>query len=515
MATMTKKPCPRPVFACLSGPLLPKLLPIPLYLRSKVEQMRAAISSMRSLCAVLVLMSAVPAVARPAPDSFADLANKLLPTVVNISTSQTLKAPPPSAMPQLPPGSPLEDLFKNFLGPKSNTPRHVTSLGSGFIIDPTGFIVTNNHVIEDSEQITVMLNDGTQLPARVIGRDTKTDLALLKVAPKKPLPATHFGDSDKARIGDWVIAIGDPFGLGSTVTAGIVSARNRNINAGPYDDFIQTDAPINRGNSGGPLFDMDGNVIGINSAIFSPSGGSVGIGFSIPANLAREVVGQLRQFGVARRGWIGVRIQQVTSEIAEGLGLPTSSGALVADVTAGGPAAKAGLVNGDLITGFDGKPVGDDRALPRIVADTPIGKTVNIDVLRKGRKQSMRITVLKLADDSKPDKPVKAPASPSKNQSKLSQLGLTLGALDGPARAKFKIGAGIQGVAVTAVDPASPAGEKNLRVGDVIVEVSGQAVKTPDDVSKRVDADAKAGKKVELMLINRDGDLTYVGLRLN
>jgi serine protease Do len=467
------------------------------------------------LMTVLVALAApLPAGARSAPDSFAELADKLLPTVVNISTSQTLKAPPRGTLPELPPGSPLEDLFKNFLGPRSNAPRHVTSLGSGFIIDPTGYIVTNNHVIEDSDQITVSLQDGTQLPAKVIGRDTKTDLALLKVTPKKPLPATHFGDSDHARIGDWVIAIGDPFGIGSTVTAGIVSARNRNINAGPYDDFIQTDAPINRGNSGGPLFDMDGNVVGINSQIYTPSGGSVGIGFAIPANLAREVVGQLRQFGVARRGWIGVRIQQVTQEIAEGLGLPTTQGALVSDVTKDGPAAKAGLVNGDLITGFDGKPVADDRALPRIVADTPIGKSVNIDVLRKGKKQTMRITVQKLADDIKPDKPVKA-TPPPKNQSKLSQLGLSLGVLDQGARAKFKIGGGVQGVVVSSVDPGSSAAEKNLRPGDVIVELAGQSVKTPDDVSKKIDDDVKAGKKVELLLVNRDGDLTYVGLRLN
>ncbi|HMH64445.1 MAG TPA: DegQ family serine endoprotease [Rhizomicrobium sp.] len=468
-----------------------------------------------SLCAILVLAAAAPAAARPAPDSFADLAAKLLPSVVNISTSQTLKAPPQNAIPQLPPGSPLEDLFKNFLGPKPNTPRHVTSLGSGFIIDASGYIVTNNHVIEDSDQITVSLQDGTSLPAKVVGRDTKTDIALLKVVPKKPLPATHFGDSDKTRIGDWVIAIGDPFGIGSTVTAGIVSARNRNINAGPYDDFIQTDAPINRGNSGGPLFDMDGNVIGINSQIYTPSGGSVGIGFAIPANLAREVTGQLRQFGIAKRGWIGVRIQQVTPEIAEGLGLPTTQGALVTDVTKGGPAQKAGLANGDLVTGFDGKPVPDDRVLPRIVADTPIGKTVNMDVLRKGKKQTLKITVQKLADDAKTDKPVKAPPAPVKNQSKLSQLGLTLGLLDGPARGKFKIGAAVQGVAVTAVDPGSPAAEKNLHPGDVIVEVGGDAVKTPDDVTKRVDAAAKAGKKVALMLINRDGDLQYLGLKLN
>ncbi|HWY65310.1 MAG TPA: Do family serine endopeptidase [Rhizomicrobium sp.] len=469
----------------------------------------------RILLAVLAFLVAAPAWARPAPDSFADLANKLLPTVVNISTSQTLKAPTQNTMPQLPPGSPLEDLFKNFLGPRSNTPRHVTSLGSGFIIDASGYIVTNNHVIEDSDQITVSLQDGTQLPAKLVGRDTKTDLALLKVAPKKPLPFTKFGDSEKARIGDWVIAIGDPFGIGSTVTAGIVSARNRNINAGPYDDFIQTDAPINRGNSGGPLFNMDGDVIGINSQIYTPSGGSVGIGFAIPANLAREVVGQLRQFGSARRGWIGVRIQQVTSEIAEGLSLPTTQGALVAGVTEGGPAARAGLANGDLITAFDSKPVPDDRALPRIVADTPIGKTVNIDVLRKGRKQTMKITVQKLADDAKVDKPVKAPPAPVKNQPKLAQLGLSLGTLDAGARAKFKIASGVQGVVVTTVEAGSAAAEKNLRPGDVIVEVAGQVVKAPDEVAKRVDADTKAGKNSILMLVNRGGDMTYVGLKLN
>src|SRR3569833_3169247 len=333
---------------CLFRSGLPKITP------DSSSPDRDMPSLFRSILACAILALSLPSAvsARPAPDSFADLADKLLPTVVNISTSQTLKAPAQNAMPQLPPGSPLEDLFKNFLGPKPNAPRQVTSLGSGFIIDPSGYIVTNNHVIENSDQITVSLQDGTQMPAKLVGRDTKTDLALLKVTPKKPLPATHFGDSDKARIGDWVIAIGDPFGIGSTVTAGIVSARNRDINAGPYDDFIQTDAPINKGNSGGPLFDKDGNVIGSNSAIFSPSGGRVGIGFSIPANLAREVIGQLRQFGAARRGWIGVRIQQVILEIVEGFSLFTTQGALVADVTKDGPAAKAGLINGDLINGL-------------------------------------------------------------------------------------------------------------------------------------------------------------------
>ena len=283
----------------------------------------------KALCAIVAVSATLSAAsARPAPDSFADLADKLLPTVVNIATSQTLTPRAQANLPKLPPGSPLEDLFKNFLGPRDGQPRHVTSLGSGFIIDPSGYIVTNNHVIDNAEQITVTFADNSTMPARLVGRDEKTDLALLKVNPKKPLPATKFGDSDKARIGDWVIAIGDPFGIGSTVTAGIVSARNRDINAGPYDDFIQTDAPINRGNSGGPLFDMDGNVIGINSQIFSPSGGSIGIGFAIPSNLARDVVQQLRQFGAARRGWIGVRIQAVTEELAQAMNLPAVSGSL-------------------------------------------------------------------------------------------------------------------------------------------------------------------------------------------
>ncbi len=468
-----------------------------------------------AVCALLAL-GAVPAAARPAPDSFADLAAKLLPTVVNIATSQTLKAPPRAQLPNVPPGSPLEDLFKNFLGPDGEKPRHVTSLGSGFIIDPAGFIVTNNHVIENSDQITVTLYDGSSLPAKIVGRDIKTDLALLKVVPKKPLPATHFGDSDKARIGDWVMAIGDPFGLGSTVTAGIVSARNRDINAGPYDDFIQTDAPINRGNSGGPLFDMDGNVIGINSAIFSPSGGSVGIGFAIPANLARDVVAQIKQFGVARRGWIGVRIQQVTEEIAQGMGLPDAQGALIADVSGGGPAQKAGLQNGDVVIGFDNKPVTDSRSFPRVVAATPIGKTVNIDVLRKGKKQSYRILIAKLEEGpaDKPGKKLPPPTDP-KAKSKLSQMGLTVIALDENARAKYKLAGNVHGVVVSAVDPASPAADKNFRPGDVIVEAQSQPVKTPADLEARVESDAKAGKKAELMLVNRNGDLTYVGLRLD
>ena len=465
---------------------------------------------------------AAPAPAQPvvpvrgAPASFADLSARLLPMVVNIATTQTLK-PDANApgLPNIPPGSPLSDLFKDFLGPGRNMPRHVTSLGSGFIIDPAGYIVTNNHVIvEDdrvADQISVTLNDGTTLPAKLIGRDEKTDLALLKVTPKKPLPAAKFGDSDHARIGDWVIAIGNPFGLGSTVTAGIVSARNRDIEAGPYDDFIQTDAPINKGNSGGPLFDMDGNVVGVNSEIYSPSGGSVGIAFSIPSNLVRQVTAQLRQFGQARRGWIGVRIQQVTDDLAEALGLPGTAGALIADVSPDGPAARGGIQNGDFITAFDGKPVSDSRALSRAVADTPINKSVAVDLVRKGKRMTVRIAVLRLNEKSTPA-PRTAPAAPPP---RVSMLGLSLGVLDGNGRSQFKIAGNVQGVLVIDVGADSPAADKNIRPGDVIVQVQGAPVRSPEDVTARIAADRKAGKKVELLLVNRGGDLAYVAVKLN
>jgi serine protease Do len=468
--------------------------------------------SWRSFVAGIVVSGALlvsPLAARPAPDSFADLSQQLLPTVVNISTSQTLKPTQRSAMPDIQPGSPLEDLFKNFMGPNRNLPRHVTSLGSGFIIDPSGLIVTNNHVIEDADQITVTLNDGSTIPAKLIGRDEKTDLALLRITTKKPLPAAHFGDSDHARIGDWVIAIGNPFGLGSTVTAGIVSARNRNIEAGPYDEFIQTDAPINRGNSGGPLFDMQGNVVGVNSAIYSPTGGSVGIGFSIPSNLVRDVIQQLRTSGVVRRGYVGVNIQQVTDDIAEGMGLPGATGALVSAVTPNGPAAKAGIHTGDVILGFDGKKIADARALSRMAAGTQIGKTVNVDLLRSRQRLTVRLTVQRLNEPA--PKPMRAP--PPKPKQKTTQLGLSLLPLNNDARTEYRVPGGVQGVVVTDVEPDSPADEKNVRPGDVIVTVASQPVRTPDDVKRRVDADLRAGRKVEVLLVNRDGNPTFVALR--
>ncbi|MBS0470730.1 MAG: DegQ family serine endoprotease [Proteobacteria bacterium] len=448
---------------------------------------------------------------RGAPATFADLADRLLPTVVNIATSQTLKAAPGAPnLPNIPPGSPLADLFKDFLGGGS-APRHVTSLGSGFIIDPSGYIVTNNHVIDGSDQISVTLNDGTTLPAKLVGRDEKTDLALLKVSPKKPLPSARFGDSDHARIGDWVIAIGNPFGLGSTVTAGIVSARNRDIESGPYDDFIQTDAPINRGNSGGPLFDMDGNVVGVNSAIYSPSGGSVGIAFSIPSNLVREVVGQLRQFGQARRGWIGVRIQQVTPDIAEGLGLPGTQGALISDVTANGPAAKGGIQKGDFVLAYNGKPVGDSRELSRAVADTAIGKTVALDVFRGGKRITLHLVVQRLNEKSAAPLPHSVPQKTGHS----AMLGLSVAVLDGASRGQYHIAGNVQGMLVTDVADGSPAGDRNIRPGDVIVQIQGHDVRSVADVANSISFARKVGKKIITLLVQRGSDTTYVAVPLD
>jgi serine protease Do len=475
--------------------------------------------NLRSACAAALLalsLPVAPAIARGAPDSFAELAGRLVPTVVNIATTETVKAgSPDETLPDLPKGSPLQDLFKDFLDKEKSHPHRVAALGSGFVIDPSGLIVTNNHVIDGADEVSVTLSDGTVLPATIVGRDDKTDIALLRVHPKEPLPFAHFGDSDRAHVGDWVIAIGNPFGLGDSVTAGIVSARNRDLSAGPYDDFIQTDAPINRGNSGGPLFDMDGNVVGVASAIFSPSGGSVGVGFAIPSDMVRLVVAQLRQYGQARRGWIGVRIQDVTGDIADSLGLPSKSGALVADVTKGGPAAKAGLRGGDLITAFDGKPIADSRMLPRLVAETPVGKAVKVDLVRKSKPESMDVTVSRLDDGSEAKIQTKpAPTSAPKSEPQLSRLGLSLAAVDTLTRAKYRLGSELRGVVITNVDPDSPAGENDIRAGDVILEVQSEAVATPDEVKQRIEAGLKAGHKAVLFLLSRDGEMAYVALHL-
>src|ERR1700681_1694851 len=361
-----------------------------------------------ALMAAAIMLPAQPAAAR-GPENIADVAEQVIDAVVNISTSQKVDARV-TGMPDLPPGSPMEEFFDEFFKNRrgqgggdnpERAPRRVNSLGSGFIIDPSGLVVTNNHVIADADEINVILNDGTKLPAELVGKDSKSDLALLRVHTEHPLKAVQFGDSDKLRLGEWVIAIGNPFSLGGTVTAGIVSARNRDINSGPYDNYIQTDAAINRGNSGGPLFNLEGEVIGINTAIISPSGGSIGIGFAVPSDSAVAVLDQLRQFGETRRGWLGVRIQQVTDDIADSLGIKPARGALVGGIDDKGPAKPAGIQAGDVIIKFDGKDIKEMRDLPRVVADTKVGKAVEVVIIRKGQQETRTVPLGRLEDGEK------------------------------------------------------------------------------------------------------------------
>ncbi len=476
------------------------------------------------LVAVAVMAMALTARAAPAPDSFADLAERLLPSVVNISTTQTLKNPDKGLdMPQFPPGSPFEDFFKNFMDKHGgNTPdavpRRATALGSGFIIDPSGLLVTNNHVIADADEITAILQDGQAYKAEIVGRDTKADLALLRIKAPHKLPAIAFGNSDEMRVGDWVMAIGNPFGMAGSVTAGIISARARDINAGPYDDFLQTDAAINKGNSGGPLLNLKGEVIGINTAIFSPSGGSIGIGFAIPANLAKPVIDDLQKYGKARRGWLGVRIQSVTDEIAESLGLKEQRGALVADVSPGGPAAKAGIRKGDVIASFDGKDVSEMHRLPRIVAETPINKDVEVVLWRDGKKLSIHAVVGELTDTDETEQ-AKAAEKPAPKQdagqTAVATLGLSVAPLSPALRERYDLGNDAKGVVVTEVKPSGAAAEKGMRAGDVIVEVSQEPVKSPADLAAKIDAARKAGRKSVLLLVQSEAGVHFVPLRVD
>jgi serine protease Do len=479
------------------------------------------------LGAATALLSA-PAFAR-GPDGIADVAEKVIDAVVNISTTQTVEAKggggggDRNTMPQLPPGSPFEeffdDFFKNRRGPGGDKnggmqPHKTNSLGSGFIIDTAGIVVTNNHVIADADEINVILNDGTKIKAELVGVDKKTDLAVLKFAPPKPLIAVKFGDSDKLRLGEWVIAIGNPFSLGGTVTAGIVSARNRDINSGPYDSYIQTDAAINRGNSGGPLFNLDGEVIGVNTLIISPSGGSIGIGFAVPSKTVAGVVDQLRQFGELRRGWLGVRIQQVTDEIAESLNIKPARGALIAGVDDKGPAKPAGIEPGDVVIKFDGKDIREPKDLSRVVADTAVGKAVDVVVIRKGEEQTKQVTLGRLDDGDKAvQASVKSQPEPAEKPVTQKALGLDLTGLSKDLRTRYKIKDSVKGVVVTGVDAGSDAAEKRLSAGDVIVEVAQEAVSNAGDVKKRVDQLKKDGKKSVLLLVsNADGELRFVAL---
>ncbi len=449
------------------------------------------------------------------PDSVADLAAGLIDAVVNISTSQTLKGSGSGAGPKLPDQFQqfYDDLQKNQASP---TPRRVQSLGSGFVVDGSGIIVTNNHVIEDADEITANFSDGTQLIAELIGRDAKTDLAVLKVKPNKPLKALKFGDSQKLRVGDWVMAIGNPFGLGGTVTIGILSARNRDINSGPYDDFLQTDAAINRGNSGGPLFDMEGTVIGINTAIISPTGGSIGIGFAVPSEVAMHVVDQLREFGETRRGWLGVNIQDVTDELAEALGLERARGALVSEVTPESPAAAAGILPGDVVTEYAGRPIAERRDLPRMVADTPIGDQVQLKVFRKGIEVTVEATIARL-NEGEDDATAKDKDDGDKgvNPGLGEVLGMTLSALTPSLRDQYGLSDGAGGVVVTGVNDNSPSAEKGVEAGDVILEVAQESVASPADVKDKVDKLKAGQRRIALMLlVNKDGEHRHVGIRL-
>jgi serine protease Do len=494
---------------------------------------RAALLALPALLAapalsLTALTAFTPAAeARPAPDGFADLAERLLPGVVNIASSQTVtsRAERPGVgpdIPMFPPGSPFEQFFRDFMernrhgGNQPQEPvRRMQSLGSGFIVDASGIIVTNNHVIDGADEITVTLQDNTTLKATLLGRDERTDIAVLKVKSDKPLPSVAFGDSDRARVGDWVIAIGNPFGLGGSVTAGIVSARGRDISQGPYDNFIQTDAAINKGNSGGPLFNMDGEVIGINTAIYSPSGGSIGIGFSIPSNIAKTVVAQLRDFGHARRGWLGVKIQQVTPDIAESLGLKEATGALVAGVNDGGPADQAKIQNGDVILRFDDQEVKEMHNLPRIVAETDIHKQVPVTIWRNGKEETLTVTVGELAEDQQQAALTPEQDNPAQPQPlELSGLGLQVAPITADARDKYQLGQDQKGVLVTGVTQGTPAADRGLKAGDVIVEVQQEEVSTPAEVQDRIDKLRKAGRASVLMLVQSSDGLRWVPLSL-
>ncbi|MEM1039012.1 MAG: DegQ family serine endoprotease [Pseudomonadota bacterium] len=465
--------------------------------------------------------------AHAAPASVADLADRLIGAVVNISTSQNVAGTERRApRPRVPQGSPFQDFFDEFFNQapnqnnrpnRRNRPRSVQSLGSGFVIDPSGIIITNNHVIAEADEITIEFTDGSELKAEVVGTDPKTDIAVLKVEPAKPLQAVTFGKSAGARVGDWVMAIGNPFGQGSTVTLGIVSAINRDIRSGPYDSFIQTDAAINRGNSGGPLFNMDGQVVGINTAIISPTGGSIGLGFSVPSDLAINVISQLREFGETRRGWLGVSIQPITDDIAESLAMDSARGALVAGVTAKGPAKIAGIAVGDVILSFDGKEVATSRDLPRIVADTPVGKSVEVVVLRKGQEENVPVTLGRLEDGEKliaADQ--STPTEPEEDPKSVRALGLTMEDLSEENRDTYAINADVEGVLITAVEKDTMAEEKGIKPGSVISEVGQETVKTAADVSKRLEELKKEGRsKVLLLVASKDGEPSFVVLDLS
>ena len=467
------------------------------------------------LAAPLAVAPAAPAAAQAKPTNLADLVDQVAAAVVNISATQTVEDS--DAAPDLPKGTPFDEMFEEFFKNHGINPepraRRAQSLGSGFVIDPSGIVITNNHVIGDANDIMVIFTDGRKLKAKVIGKDPKVDVAVLKVKSDKPLKTVKFGDSDKMRVGDGVMAVGNPFGLGETVTAGIISARNRNIDSGPYDDFLQTDASINKGNSGGPLFNLKGEVIGINTAILSPSGGSIGIGFATPSATVMPVIQQLEEYHETRRGWLGVRIQPVDDTIADSLNLGTARGALIAGVDEKGPAKPAGLMAGDVIVKFDGKEVKESRDLPRLVASMPVGKQVEVVVIRNGKELTKTVTLGRLEDEEKKTALATQSDDSLRQDAVTKALGMEFSALSQEARKTFKIKDGVKGVIVTSVDPGSAAAERGLRPGDVVEEVNHQAVEHPGDIPKAINSAKTDAKKPALLLVsNGEGEVRFVAV---
>jgi serine protease Do len=476
-------------------------------------QIKALVMGLIAL--TFLLMQAVAALAKP--ESLAPLAEKISPSVVNITTATTVegRTGPRGIVPE---GSPFEDFFREFRdrnneGEEAPAPRRSSALGSGFVISEDGYIVTNNHVIDGADEITIEFFSGKELVAKLIGTDPNTDIALLKVEAEGPLPFVTFGDSNAARVGDWVIAMGNPLGQGFSVSAGIVSARNRAL-SGTYDDYIQTDAAINRGNSGGPLFNMDGEVIGVNTAILSPNGGSIGIGFSMASNVVTRVVDQLQEFGETRRGWLGVRIQDVTDDVADAMGLASATGALITDVP-DGPAKDAGLETGDVIMSFDGVDVEDTRGLVRQVGNSAVGATVRVTVMREGKSQTIKVTLGRREDaDSETPSVEQSEDTPPEAPETSSMMGLTLSPLTDALREELGVEDNMSGLAVTEVDEASEAFEKGLRQGDIITEAGQQKIMSISDLEERVTAAKDAGRKSLLLLVRRAGDPRFVALGL-
>ena len=463
----------------------------------------------------MLMLLNMSAYARGAPESFADLAEELSPSVVNITTSTTIAGVTDQARPQIPEGSPFEDIFKDFFNNGEGgqaRPRRSSALGSGFVISADGYIVTNNHVIDKADEIVIEFFDGKELVAELVGRDPKTDIAVLKVEATEPLPFVGFGDSDIARVGDWVMAIGNPLGQGFSVSADIISARNRTLRSGPYDDFIQIDAAINRGNSGGPLFNMNGEVIGVNTAIISPNGGSIGLGFSMSSRVVGRVVNQLKEYGETRRGWLGVQIQDIDSDMAEALGLEKVSGALVSGVP-DGPGSDAGILSGDVILSFDGMEVENTRGLVTIVGNADVGKVVDVIIFRDGKSKTIKVT-LGRREAAEKEKIVPTAKVPEKIK-ETEELGMKLLTINSETRTQLNLPEDLNGVAVLDVAETSDAYEKGIRAGDVIVEAGRTKVTDVNDISDIFGNAISSGRKSILLLVKRGDNSRFVGLSLS